>query len=492
MKWLLILLVLLPSANALRINEIMYNPIEDDRYFEWIELFTNESFDFSNATISDSAYTDEIVCCKNNCSMNRTGYILIVDKDSLTNFSDPLCVDDNSIGNSLGNTADNLTLRKGNLTVFVSYNNSLADGNNHSLEWFNGSWHESSWEGGTPGYMNSVANAGLNDTNNTVNQSHINQTNVNQTTNQTNTTNQSDFCDIALEIWTEKIIYENEAIKFRHLLNNESFDFVIDYWIEDLFGEIVKAKRNTTNLNEKSYTPSGIEGDMTLLIKSNVSVNCTDTNLSNNYAEKMIVIKGDKKNSASDSSSSSDSENKKTTNSYSTSVISKFNYEIISFPEEIVNGDEFEVKVKIESDSENHFLALRSYIYRGSKHYSEEAVEEVTLEAGKEIVVSLKNIVEAEPGNYKLKVKIRKDELKTEYDLTENVTIIVGNKTLVNETIKTDTTSIIENKIETNQTINISGPRLVYTSKSTSAKSLVKYLIIGLLAVISIILIWKR
>jgi hypothetical protein len=497
---LLLALALLPAANGLRINEVMYNPVLDDNYFEWVELYADESFDFNNATISDSAYTDEIMCCSANCSLNRTGYILIIDKDSKTGFPDALCVDDNLIGNGLGNSGDSITIRKnGEVIDSMSYDASFANGNNHSLELLNGSWLESIAEGGTPGFLNSVANIPVNLTANiTVNETAnitINQTNSTTTneTNQTaNLTNETNSCDVSLEIFTGKTIYEDEPIKFTHVLSNASYNFGIEYWIEDLFGNIVKAKRNTTNLNEKSYTPSIDESEKTLLIKSTLSVNCPDTNLSNNRAEKMVVVKGEEKSSGA----TEQKQETKTQTGASTAVISKFNYEIISYPEEIVSGEEFTVNVKISGDSKPHLLVVKSYVYKGSKHYSEEVSEEVTLDAGKEVVMGLKNTAEAAPGDYKLKVKIKKDELVTEYDLTADVRIVVAtNKTKENETKETEVVNKageIVNEIYENYIINLTEPKIIYSSKSNKAKNLVKYLIIGILVAISTVLIWKR
>ncbi len=495
---LLLALALLPAAGALRINEIMYNPVLDDNYFEWVELYANESFDFTNATISDSAYTDEIMCCNANCSLKRAGYILIIDKDSKTNFSDALCVDDNSIGNGLGNSGDSVTIKKRGITIdSIRYNGSSANGNNRSLEFFNGSWLESIAMGGTPGFLNSIANisAGLvnisfNETANiTINQT--NSTMINGTNQTSNTTNKTSNCDVSLEIFTEKIIYSDEAIKFRHILNNASYSFSIEYWIEDLFGGIVKAKRNTTNTEEKSYTANIDESDKTLLIKSDVSANCSDTNLSNNYAEKMVVVKGEKKQAPE--SSQTQTQETKTQTSAAAPAVSKFDYEIISYPEEIVSGEEFAVNVKIIGDSKQHSLILRSYVYKGSKHYSEETTKEFVLKANGEEITELKNVVEAPPGYYKLKVKIKKDELVTEYDLTEDIQVVDEKINTVKENMNNvKETKDIVNEINENYTINLTEPKILYSSKSNNAKNLVKYLIIGILVVISAVLIWKR
>ena len=73
---------------------------------------------------------------------------------------------------------------------------------------------------------------------------------------------------MALEINTTKSIYEDEAIKFKHIVNSSSSDFSIIYWVEDLFGEVVKDKYETKTLTQKSFTPNPDERDTTYIIKS--------------------------------------------------------------------------------------------------------------------------------------------------------------------------------------------------------------------------------
>ncbi len=323
--------------------------------------------------------------------------------------------------------------------------------------------------------MNSTTNQTVNETNSTINE----------------TVNITNNCDVSLEIFTNKTIYNDEPIKFRHVLSNESYNFTIEYWIEDLFGSIIKSKRNTTNLNEKSYTPNIDESDKTLLIKSNLSVNCSDTYLSNNYAEKLVVVKGEKKESSNNQKTAE--EQAKTTQTSSTAAaINKFNYEIVSYPSEIASGEEFGIKVKVYGDSKEHFLVIRSYVYKGSKHYSDEASNELVLQADKDEVVELKNIAEAAPGSYKLKVKIKKDELATEYDITKEINITEDSAKEDKTDFKNETGEKIINKIEMNYTINLTEPKILYSSKSSKANNLIKYLITGALTVISLVLIWKR
>ena len=85
-------------------------------------------------------------------------------------------------------------------------------------------------------------------------------------------------CDVSLQLKTNQtIFYDNEqSIKFKPELNNKTFPFVTEYWIEDLFGNIIKPKVNTTNTNEKSWKTNINEEDRVLFIKAILYPSCND------------------------------------------------------------------------------------------------------------------------------------------------------------------------------------------------------------------------
>ena len=88
---------------------------------------------------------------------------------------------------------------------------------------------------------------------------------------------------------------EGQSIQFKTILNNETFPFIIQYWVEDLFGNIYKDYYNTTNTNQKSWKTSIDEQDRVLFIKSIVYPGCNDSDFSDNSAEKMFIVKSDSK-----------------------------------------------------------------------------------------------------------------------------------------------------------------------------------------------------
>lgn len=99
-------------------------------------------------------------------------------------------------------------------------------------------------------------------------------------------------CDLSLSLNAEEnLIYQQgQTIKFQPVLNEEIYPFSIDYWIEDLFGNIFKSKVTTSNTNQKSWKADIEETDKVLLIKAQVNPQCQDINLSDNYAEKMFIV----------------------------------------------------------------------------------------------------------------------------------------------------------------------------------------------------------
>jgi len=106
------------------INEVMYDPIQDDNYNEWIELYnpTNQSINVSGWRIADNFAEDFLEGDTDHGNgttvIPPNGYAIIADHGTeiYGNFSIPdnairLYVDDFGIGNGLGNSGDELTLK---------------------------------------------------------------------------------------------------------------------------------------------------------------------------------------------------------------------------------------------------------------------------------------------------------------------------------------------------------------------------------------------
>jgi hypothetical protein len=420
-------------------------------------------------------------------------------------------------------------------------------------------------------------------------------------------------CNISLNITSDKFIYdEEESIRFINSLNTEIYPFVIEYWIEDFFGNIYKNKYNTTNTNEKSWKTEIQEQDRILFIKSKVYPLCNDSNLTDNYAEKMFIVKSNatdlqgtpnqnKKSSLeitdADETASfggiinvkveayrgdtgkysislyAEDNGKKASeitkfninNKYSSykgqipiqlkpncnlnlengkydlileglgesdkksikiegikkdlcgsnmnSMISvssdkseKFEYGILEYPEKLQTGAEFETKVQlVNNDEKDYDIDVWSYVYRGSKCYSGERTankKHLTLEKGASEVVSLQTKIDsAEAGDYNLKVLINKDSQKTNKEITQDIEIIKGDEADSKESGSAESINKPEKPLNIHDyniinqllcTDLIHYKQTVYQSSNEKIKSLIPYFIIAVLALISIILLWKR
>jgi hypothetical protein len=76
-------------------------------------------------------------------------------------------------------------------------------------------------------------------------------------------------------------------------LSNETFPFTIRYWAEDIFGDVAKSAVESSNTNQKSWTPNVDDLEKAFLIKSQlIFTACNDADKADNYAERLVVVKG--------------------------------------------------------------------------------------------------------------------------------------------------------------------------------------------------------
>ena len=170
-----------------------------------------------------------------------------------------------------------------------------------------------------------------------------------------------------------------------------------------------------------------------------------------------------------------------------------FKYEIIEMPSEIIPGEKFDIKLRLDNDDETSSdIKVWSYVFRGPKSYSgerEENKKEFVLKKRSSDVVELSNIVpEAEAGDYRLKIVINKDNQKTNKQITEDIRIMDEEIELKNEEFS-DSEILEENKI-TQNLIKESG--VVYESTTEKAKKLVVVFLLILSVFLNVILFWRR
>ncbi len=300
------------SAYSLNFSEIMYNPQGSDTGREWIELSNPECEDL-----------EEYGLFENNINHRMTMY-----SDGTCDY--PIICDDcllllNEYNISSRTYESSFTLSNTGEYLGLSLNNTIIDSINYtgmeniegmSITRYDGWIHTLP----TPGYFvlqndpinnstNNITNASLNITVNETINITINET-INVTSNETinitanlttdDAVNES-ACNITLgiRIKDDRSVYNNkESIKFYNTINASlgyKIEYSIDYWVEDIYGNMLKSNVQTSNLNEKSYTPSVDERTVVIVIKNQLAnITCnksTQVNIVNSSAEKIIIVK---------------------------------------------------------------------------------------------------------------------------------------------------------------------------------------------------------
>lgn len=385
MRGILLLLIVVNlfsfSSYATHFSEIMYAPIQGD---EWIELYFNESYNISELSLEDNLNTDEIGCClfdsECNLTVKTNSYVLILERDFNFSFyyfdlARVYCVDDNSLGNGLGNEEDELSIWwNGTCLDNITYNQNIgAYKNNLSLS-FNGtelvetflspgfennftnltrtdqvdeldylinlsmsvyindvayvgilyddlfkinnyfddpievkvnyslfnSLDELIIEGNFTALINNYkyANTGLIEFNNSGNYTlcgYIDGWNISACKNISVFDLREINCSYTFNSSLDENIYQNEEKVYMNfsVSTNDSYPYIIEYWIEDLFGNIIKNKVNSSNDNTKTFTPDIGEQDSVYFFKSRLYTLCLNENqdVSNSI---LFVIKNQK------------------------------------------------------------------------------------------------------------------------------------------------------------------------------------------------------
>ncbi|MHA1988830.1 MAG: COG1470 family protein, partial [Promethearchaeota archaeon] len=176
-------------------------------------------------------------------------------------------------------------------------------------------------------------------------------------------------------------------------------------------------------------------------------------------------------------------------------------HKLVEAPSTIEIGKEFFVKVELtNNDGIDHLVDLYSYVYRGSKCYSasrEANKKSVLIKSDQTKEFELENIVEeAEPGDYKFKIKIKRDDQKTTKEITREIKIIGLGLDSVSEIIDAELEKpedIIDLMLMENYTGNtVTRSEIVYESSNERIKRLTPYFIIAFMAIMNIYLILKK
>lgn len=506
------------------INEIMYDPPGRDNNKEYIELLLDPAVNISGYVLSDSRSSDILVMVQ----YRESPYALIVEEGfNISGINASIYTTGATIGDNLNNDHDIISLHSPDSKVIAieAYNGTKADGNGFSLEYVDGIAFESQVIGGTPGRKNTIQSVPASQEHNTQNTTETTDANTSETNNtmdknitynatdalnNTNTTadntTQEDTTEeqsIIFNATTDKQIYDNhEKVKIGFYIS-ESIDFKITYGIEDLEGNIFKNYYTTENLNQKSYTTSIETQDKVLVLKANLSSPSLDSILD---SEKIIIVHDtnyeEEPNSPLPGSSSAGSP---PTDAEDDPKLSKIDYSLLDFQKEI-NDSAFKTRLLISNDDENNTFEVWGYVYRASVCYSgerESNKQTLKLSPGESKTIELINTVNATPGEYKYKVKIRKNNQKSTTDLRKDVVIMSQPSSQKKEhpeedipeeqTVDQDlATAMQEQKSIEAKSQDIPINETLYESKSEKTKQGIIYFLLALCAMIALLFIWRK
>jgi len=289
-----------------------------------------------------------------------------------------------------------------------------------------------------------------------------------------------ELCDASSEIVADKFLYINETIEFSNKINNMNnteFPFTIDYWVEDLAGNTIRAKSSTNNQNKKQFTPNTGKNYEVYVIKNFLSVQCNDTNLSNNFAEKIVVYR------RQDFIPESVPEKE-----------SRIWIDDIILPSETIKrGDSIKVRLRIyRGDTRKN--SVKVWI-AGAERISEDTnlnlFDDFT---DNEIIVSVKTKERCNipSGNYKVVAEgldtYDKDNVRIDFFPCENKTSAKAVKSH-NENVAT---KVIKENLPVQNSKSSPKKSLEYKSSMYAIKSVIPWFIAIIASIIAIVLIWKR
>ncbi|MBW3017518.1 lamin tail domain-containing protein [Candidatus Woesearchaeota archaeon] len=437
------------SANAVRINEIMYNPQGDDYDFEFIELY------FENQTNASGFYFEGIdFVFPENTTLS--GHVVIA--NTLSNFLQRYGnITPYEYGGALANDGEEITLFGNGSEIIDSagYTNIANEG--YSIERTFSGWAVSSDLGGTPGTENTHT---------------YNFSDENNTSNETNTT-----LDPSIEIELQKTSYLNkEQIAIKHRVYDATA-FSIEYWIDDIFNETVKQKQVTTNTNTKYYTPSIDEKDKVLVIKAVLKAE-NDSNLSNNYAEVFVFVSNPDYEEESESTEDEEAEdnNEESAEKQKNPEITSF-YTLSKTFKQTNSIKLFAYAKNPEADSEFSAELVQNNITVDIQH--------IFIEKGSSKRLVFEAVLDAGSNNFSL--LLLKGGILIDSSKLDLLAESIEKPSLINEP------QTKEKFINTSPELELNAQEIELKKEGSGSKiNIASYLVLGLSVALNTILIWRR
>lgn len=207
--------------------------------YEFVEIYSNESLNLSNATIYDAnlnKFNKIDLFKKSNSSFNLIVGSRFIDNQNISNFNCTIYLSDKS-------QVSNGGLKSQGESLFVEVNSSFNLSYYH-LNDFEFALNESlNYDALSNDFY--LSNKSICDYNS-------------QSVNSNSNSSLKNDLELQIPIFNLEIedflVFDKVYFDFDTNISN----FTIEYWIEDYLGNIVKSPRKTTNLNLKSWSPKGI------------------------------------------------------------------------------------------------------------------------------------------------------------------------------------------------------------------------------------------
>jgi uncharacterized protein YneR len=254
-------------------------------------------------------------------------------------------------------------------------------------------------------------------------------------------------CDLSIHVNATDFIYRySETIDYGLIVNdlncsNMTHPYVINYEIEDFFGNYLRNPYNSTydikcsDSSSHQKQPDEICGTEAYYIKAEIlNTYCNDTNPGNNQDSFLIIVKG-KSPKSSDCKTSSSGGSGTTTTTQTQDVSANFDIGIMEYPQVVATGQTFISRVEVKNKfSTAKTFEIYSYIFDKQKVLTEGGwvgnKQDVQIFAGQSADIFLVNTVrtDIEPGSaYSFRARVAVGDSKI--DDTRNIEIIKGNVT---------------------------------------------------------------
>lgn len=430
----LLVLLLIPAVSAdLYFTEIMYDA---GMGYEWVEIFSNESINLTDCKLQETSNHSLLIYQGNN---SCNGYCIIAADQFkfLSSYPGQYSLFNTSKSLRLSNDGERLVfvcngVIKDDLT-YRPYSDKIK---NQSLQLFNGNWINGS---ATPGaaYVKPIIDNGTdanltNATNPTAASAPVQGASADNSSitinkiylDAANKTGFGKILDVKFTVYrgsTNKYAVYVEIVGVSEKTQANFYDKQTEYTVT----LPIQIKPNCNRrYADKEYTLR-ISG-LNLTVERNITVAGINSDLCKTIETTKVVEKIVEKEAECDEPKSTSA---------------RFEYELVNFPAELESGESFTIRVRLKNNYYNEMpVKIWSYVYRGSKSYSGERelnLKNAVLSKGEEKVITLANTLdEVESGEYKLKVKINKNNEKTDKELTETITITGGTEKSKEKAVK--------------------------------------------------------